>query len=45
VILESARLDLEDGPRRQAALRDKQSADARAAEEKARIQNKPGFRP
>jgi len=44
-ILDSTRLDLADAPRRQAALRDNQSADARAAEENARLSNKPGFRP
>jgi len=44
-ILESARMDRIDAPRIEAALQAKRLADAQLADEKARLVNKPGFRP
>jgi len=44
-IVESKRLDQLEAPQRELALRARQLADARAADEKARTLNKPGFRP
>lgn len=44
-IVESKRLDQMEAPQREVALRARQLAEARAADEKARTLNKPGFRP
>jgi len=44
-IVEGARLDAADAPRRAAERDRKQAEDARAAQEKSRMANKAGFRP
>jgi hypothetical protein len=44
-ILESERLDRVEAPQRELALRAKQLANTQASDEKARVLNKPGFRP
>ena len=44
-IKESRRLDTQEAPQRALDLRQKEVADAQAAGQKARIVNKPAFRP
>ncbi len=44
-ILESARLDKEDAPQREAALRTKQEKESRVQQDVARLVNKASFRP
>ena len=44
-ISEAARLDKQEAPQREVERQKQQEADARAAQEKARLLNKPAFRP
>ena len=44
-IIEAVRLDAEEAPQRELALQKRQEAEQRAQQEKARLANKPGFRP
>jgi hypothetical protein len=44
-IVEAARLDLLEAPAREAARQERSEIEARAAEDKARLANKPAFRP
>ena len=43
--IEAKRLDEQEAPQREADLQKKQGDDNRAQQEKARLANKPGFRP
>jgi hypothetical protein len=43
--VEADRLDLQEAPQRQAAMERKQADEASAQQERARLLNKPGFRP
>ena len=44
-VIEAKRLDEQEAPQREADLQKKQGEDNRAQQEKARMANKPGFRP
>jgi hypothetical protein len=44
-ITEAVRLDKQEAPQREVERQQRQESDARAAQEKARLTNKPPFRP
>jgi hypothetical protein len=44
-VIEAVRLDAQEAPQREIALQDRQAEESRAQRDKARLANKPGFRP
>jgi len=44
-VIEAVRLDAQEAPQREIALQDRQAEENRVQQEKARLANKPGFRP